>query len=153
MLTVWYICVGVMGRWWIIHFYTILCVWLLELCLLIFLDPMDVTEKVIDLLFGWRNWVGKHSLDIWNLVPLCLMWTIWHEWNRTCSSPFAIKAILSKKKHMLILWRLLIFTFVNYYNQHYFSFNLPLAVCQGKVPDLEPATQSLVPAKRRPLSQ
>jgi hypothetical protein len=30
-------------------------------------------EKVIDLLCGWRNWVGKHSLDIWNMVSMCLM--------------------------------------------------------------------------------
>lgn len=41
-------------------------------------DHLFVTlcEKVIDLLFGWRNWVGKRSSDIWNLVPLCLMWTL-----------------------------------------------------------------------------
>ena len=29
----------------------------------------DLLEKVIDLLFGWKNWVGKHSLDVWNMVP------------------------------------------------------------------------------------
>lgn len=28
---------------------------------------------VRDLLFGWRNWFGKHSSDIWNVVPFCLM--------------------------------------------------------------------------------
>ena len=38
-------------------------------------------EKVIDLLFGWRNWVGKHSSDIWNLVPLRLMFKLWRERN------------------------------------------------------------------------
>ena len=37
--------------------------------------------SVKDVLFGWRNWFGKYSLDIWNLVPLCLMWTLWQEWN------------------------------------------------------------------------
>jgi hypothetical protein len=36
---------------------------------------------VIDLLFGWWNWFGKHSLDVWNLVPLCLMWTVWRDCN------------------------------------------------------------------------
>uniref|UniRef100_A0A2N9I832 Protein kinase domain-containing protein n=1 Tax=Fagus sylvatica TaxID=28930 RepID=A0A2N9I832_FAGSY len=37
--------------------------------------------KVIDLLFGWFNGLGKHSSDIWNLVPHCLMWSLWHERN------------------------------------------------------------------------
>ena len=32
---------------------------------------MGVTKKVIDLLLGWGNRVGKHSSDIWNLVLLC----------------------------------------------------------------------------------
>ena len=33
-------------------------------------------SMVSDILFGWWNWLGKHLLDIWNLVPLCLMWCI-----------------------------------------------------------------------------
>jgi hypothetical protein len=37
--------------------------------------------KVMDLLFGWFNGFGKHSSDIWNLVPLCLMWSLWQERN------------------------------------------------------------------------
>uniref|UniRef100_A0A2N9GH27 Reverse transcriptase domain-containing protein n=1 Tax=Fagus sylvatica TaxID=28930 RepID=A0A2N9GH27_FAGSY len=37
--------------------------------------------KVIDLLYGWFNGFGKHSSDIWNLVPHCLMWSLWHERN------------------------------------------------------------------------
>ena len=37
---------------------------------------------VVDLLFCWYHWLGKHSFDIWNLVPGCLMWTIWIEQNR-----------------------------------------------------------------------
>ena len=28
-------------------------------------------KRVIDLLAGWRNWSGKHSLNVWNLVPHC----------------------------------------------------------------------------------
>ena len=27
--------------------------------------------RVVDLLFGWRNWFGKHHSHIWNLIPLC----------------------------------------------------------------------------------
>jgi hypothetical protein len=38
-------------------------------------------RRVVDLLFGWRNWFGKHHLHIWNLTPLCLMWTVWRERN------------------------------------------------------------------------
>ena len=36
---------------------------------------------VMDMLFGLGNWFGKHCSDVWNLVPLCLMWTIWGEQN------------------------------------------------------------------------
>nr|XP_023907629.1 serine/threonine-protein kinase ATM-like [Quercus suber] len=38
-------------------------------------------RSVADTLFGWWNWLGKHSSSIWNLVPLCLMWCIWRERN------------------------------------------------------------------------
>ena len=38
--------------------------------------------SIEDLLFCWFHWLGKHSSDIWNLVPGCLMWTIWSERNR-----------------------------------------------------------------------
>ena len=37
---------------------------------------------VADLLFCWSHWLGKHSSNIQNLVPGCLMWTIWTERNR-----------------------------------------------------------------------
>ena len=39
-------------------------------------------DSVVDLLFCWYHWLGKHSSDIWNLVPSCLMWTIWTKRNR-----------------------------------------------------------------------
>lgn len=42
---------------------------------------MGVTTKVIDLLYGWRIWFGKHLLNIWNLGRLYLMWTLWREKN------------------------------------------------------------------------
>ena len=38
-------------------------------------------KSIHALLFGWWNWLGKHSSDIWNLVPLSLMWCIWRECN------------------------------------------------------------------------
>ena len=38
--------------------------------------------SVVDLLFCWYHWLGKHSSDIWDLALGCLMWTIWIERNR-----------------------------------------------------------------------
>ena len=40
-----------------------------------------ILGSVVDLLFCQYHWLGKHSCDIWDLVPACLMWTIWTEWN------------------------------------------------------------------------
>ena len=39
-------------------------------------------SSVEDLLFCWFHWLRKHSSDIWDLVPSCLMWTIWSERNQ-----------------------------------------------------------------------
>jgi hypothetical protein len=38
-------------------------------------------NQIVDLLFGWHNSFGKHDSEVWNLVPLCLMWTVWCESN------------------------------------------------------------------------
>uniref|UniRef100_A0A2N9GKS0 Rhodanese domain-containing protein n=1 Tax=Fagus sylvatica TaxID=28930 RepID=A0A2N9GKS0_FAGSY len=37
---------------------------------------------VLDMLFGWHNWFGKRSSAVWNLAPLCVMWSLWQERNR-----------------------------------------------------------------------
>ena len=39
-------------------------------------------KTILGLLFGWWNWLGKHLSDIWNLVPLCLLWSLWKECNQ-----------------------------------------------------------------------
>jgi len=36
-------------------------------------------EKVLDLLYRWQ--CCGPNLDMWNLIPSSLMWTIWREWN------------------------------------------------------------------------
>ena len=36
-----------------------------------------LSRSVASTLFGWWNWLGKHSSSIWNLAPLCLMWCLW----------------------------------------------------------------------------
>lgn len=38
-------------------------------------------KRVVDLLAEWRNWFGKHTSNIWNLVLHCVMWVIWKERN------------------------------------------------------------------------
>ena len=38
-------------------------------------------KRVIDMLASWRNWLGKRSSNVWNLVPHCMMWIIWRERN------------------------------------------------------------------------
>ena len=41
-----------------------------------------VPKRVINLLARWRNWLGKHFSNVWNLVPHCVMWIIWRERDR-----------------------------------------------------------------------
>ena len=36
---------------------------------------------VAGLLSCWHQCLGNHNSDIWNLVPGCLMWIVWLEWN------------------------------------------------------------------------
>ena len=38
--------------------------------------------SVVDLVFCWQQWLGKHNSNIWNLVPGCLLWIIWTKCNR-----------------------------------------------------------------------
>jgi hypothetical protein len=37
---------------------------------------------IVGMLSGWHNWLGRHSSAIWNLAPLCVMWSLWQERNR-----------------------------------------------------------------------
>ena len=38
--------------------------------------------SVTGLLSCWYQWLGKHNSNIWNLIPGCIMWTVWLERNR-----------------------------------------------------------------------
>ena len=40
-----------------------------------------ISRSTPNLLFGWWNWLGKYSSQIWNLVPLYILWCIWKEHN------------------------------------------------------------------------
>ena len=37
--------------------------------------------SVTGLLSCWYQWLGKHNSNIWNLIPGCIMWTVWLERN------------------------------------------------------------------------
>ena len=51
-------------------------------------------KRVIDLLASWRNWLGKHFSNVWNLVPHCVMWIIWRKRN----NPIFVDSVLSRNK-------------------------------------------------------
>ena len=34
------------------------------------------------LVYCWSYWLGKFNLDIWNMIPNCLMWIVWMERTR-----------------------------------------------------------------------
>lgn len=42
---------------------------------LLFGGVLSDAEEVMEVLFGWNNWFGKHcSSLVWAMVPLFLMW-------------------------------------------------------------------------------
>jgi len=42
-------------------------------------------ERVIDFLACWKGLVGTRSaIVVWRIALLCLMWTVWREWNARC---------------------------------------------------------------------
>ena len=51
----------------------------LEQCSLDIWDSLGAALYLPTLLFGWINWFRKHSSDVWNLMPACLMWLVWKE--------------------------------------------------------------------------
>ncbi len=48
-----------------------------------------MSGTVTTLLFSWQNGLGRHSLDIWNMVPICLMWTVWKKCNQRTFEDFS----------------------------------------------------------------
>ena len=38
-------------------------------------------STIVSLLFAWRNWLGNYTSNVWNMVPMCLMWLVWKERN------------------------------------------------------------------------
>jgi hypothetical protein len=65
-------------------------------------------RKVSDLLGSWRGQLGNRNvLNIWSLVPLCLMWCLWRERNAR-SLDDRKNGLLKLKKtmlHTMYIWR------------------------------------------------
>jgi hypothetical protein len=52
-------------------------------------------SHVLEGLFSWWNRFGRRSSGVWNLIPSCLMWTIWRERNnRTIENKETVPAKL-----------------------------------------------------------
>ena len=64
-------------------------------------------KKVIDLLAGGRNWLEKHSSNIWNLVLHCVMCVIWRERNNHIFEDlvFTGDKLLALFAGTLFMWR------------------------------------------------
>ena len=59
--------------------------------------------SIANLLIHWRNLFRKYRLNVWNLVPGCLMWIVWREQNccsfeDTISSLDQLKSLLQHVK-------------------------------------------------------
>ena len=53
--------------------------------------------------------MGKHSSDVWNLLPLCLMWFVgrectWHTFEDLDSSRTQLLATFSRTFHWSSVW-------------------------------------------------
>ena len=83
--------------------------------------------SVAGLLFCWHQWLGKHNSSIWNLIPGCLMWTVWLERNH-CSFEDIEKTLDELKvlcQHSLFEW-FRCWKFTNYSSLSEFMFSLRL---------------------------
>ena len=56
--------------------------WLWSFIFITFGLSWAIPRSISDLLFGWWNWLRKHSSQIWNLVPLDILWCVWKEQNQ-----------------------------------------------------------------------
>lgn len=44
-----------------------------------------MSRRIIEMLDYWRGQLGNQSVvATWRMVILCLVWSIWREWNARC---------------------------------------------------------------------
>lgn len=49
---------------------------------MIFADWWVMPRRVVDLLFCWKGeFGGRQFIDVWEAIPLCIIWIIWKEQN------------------------------------------------------------------------
>jgi hypothetical protein len=79
-----------------------------------------ISGSVLDHLAGWRNWFGKHDSDVWNLVPACVMWSLWREKNnRTFHKLAYFLAIRSCNMNAILITQYeIIIVFTKLYGVH-----------------------------------
>jgi hypothetical protein len=54
-------------------------------------------KTVVELFFGRKKWFGKHgSYLVWNIAPLCLIWTLWRERNKSTFNRVEISTVKLK---------------------------------------------------------
>jgi hypothetical protein len=63
--------------------------------------------RVLDLMACWKGQRGnKIVMEVWNMAPLCLMWTIWKERNACCyeDTELTMVELSNKFLKLLFLW-------------------------------------------------
>ena len=97
-------------------------------------------HTVLELFEAWQGKFGRHRhIDVWKLVPHCLIWCIWHEGNAR-SFEGCERSLLEIKSfflHTLFEWR---WSFLIFLVLH-FLFFLTVALL---FPDLCPHSTSLM---------
>ena len=79
--------------------------WLLVFCL--FRLHWVMPLKVIEVFESWQDKFGRHrNIDLWRLVPHCLMWCIWSKRNAHCfeGCERSLLEIKSFFLHTLLVW-------------------------------------------------
>ena len=87
-----------------------------------------ITGLVAGLLSYWHQWLGKHNSNIWNLIPGCLMWTVWLERNRRSfeDNEKTLDELKVLCRHCLFEWSRC-WGFTNFSSLSEFIFSLRLA--------------------------
>ena len=97
--------------------------WMLVLCL--FEVHRVMLKRVVDLLAYWKGRFVRHcNVDIWNAIPLCIMWTIWKERNYRVFEDVERSTMVVKQAFLKSLYEWMVL-----FSSHSFSSILDLIDC------------------------
>ena len=97
--------------------------WMLVLCL--FEVHRVMPKMVVDLLAYWKGRFARHcNVDIWNAIPLCIMWTIWKERNYRVFEDVERSTMVVKQAFLKSLYEWMVL-----FSSHSFSSILDLIDC------------------------